>query len=164
MCWILAMMSSPVLCAGGCLTPIRAYRAAAVQSAGSHCAGRGPILYMLCDLQVGVENYHDWIRLVAELTVNSLNAWQWSGSSVYYLLGLWSRLVSSMPYLKGESPSLLDTFVPKIIRAYIHSRCAWGSSLCTSKGTLRAAVGLVSAFAVCSCLCWTAPGLRYHPA
>lgn len=73
-------------------------------------------------LQVGVQNYQDWIRLVAELTVNSLNAWHWSGSSVYYLLGLWSRLVSSMPYLKGDSPSLLDTFVPKISRAYINSR------------------------------------------
>ena len=71
---------------------------------------------------MGVQNYQDWIRLVAELTVNSLNAWHWSGSSVYYLLGLWSRLVSSMPYLKGDSPSLLDTFVPKISRAYINSR------------------------------------------
>ena len=69
-----------------------------------------------------MQNYQDWIRLVAELTVNSLNAWHWSGSSVYYLLGLWSRLVSSMPYLKGDSPSLLDTFVPKISRAYINSR------------------------------------------
>ena len=79
-------------------------------------------------VQVGVQNYQDWIRLVAELTVNSLNAWHWSGSSVYYLLGLWSRLVSSMPYLKGDSPSLLDTFVPKISRAYINSRLVHASS------------------------------------
>lgn len=33
-----------------------------------------------------------------------------------------SRLVSSMPYLKGDAPSLLDTFVPKITHAYITSR------------------------------------------
>eukprot|EP00891_Asterochloris_glomerata_P007395 jgi/Astpho2/7395/fgenesh1_pm.00114_%23_12_t len=83
--------------------------------------GRLKTNYQLAEL-VGVQNYQDWIRLVAELTVNSLNAWHWSGSSVYYLLGLWSRLVSSMPYLKGDSPSLLDTFVPKISRAYINSR------------------------------------------
>lgn len=40
----------------------------------------------------------------------------------YYLLGLWSRLVSSMPYLKGDSPSLLEANVPKITEAYISFR------------------------------------------
>ncbi len=30
--------------------------------------------------------------------------------------------MSSMPYLKGDAPSLLDTFVPKITHAYITSR------------------------------------------
>jgi hypothetical protein len=32
------------------------------------------------------------------------------------------RLVSSMPYLKGDSPSLLEANVPKITQAYITSR------------------------------------------
>ena len=73
---------------------------------------------------MGVDNYHEWIQLVAEFTVNSLNSWHWASGSVYYLLGLWSRLVSSMPYLKGDSPSLLETYVPKITEAYITSRCA----------------------------------------
>ena len=73
-------------------------------------------------MQVNVEKYHEWIQLVAELTVSSLNSWQWASNSVYYLLGLWSRLVSSMPYLKGESPSLLETYVPKITEAYLTSR------------------------------------------
>ena len=49
--------------------------------------------------------------------------------SVYYLLGLWSRLVSSMPYLKGESPSLLETYVPKITEAYLTSRHALSCTL-----------------------------------
>ena len=75
-------------------------------------------------MQVNVEKYHEWIQLVAELTVSSLNSWQWASNSVYYLLGLWSRLVSSMPYLKGESPSLLETYVPKITEAYLTSRLA----------------------------------------
>jgi exportin-7 len=74
-------------------------------------------------MQVAVDNYSEWIQLVADLTIQSLNAWSWAQGSVYYLLGLWSRLVSSMPYLKGDSPSLLDTNVPKIMKAYIESRC-----------------------------------------
>ncbi len=30
----------------------------------------------------------------------ALNNWQWAGGGSYYLVGLWSRLVSSMPCLK----------------------------------------------------------------
>ena len=41
---------------------------------------------------------------------------------MYYLLGMWSRLVASVPYLKGDSPSLLDEFVPKITEGFIISR------------------------------------------
>lgn len=41
---------------------------------------------------------------------------------MYYLLGLWSRLVTSVPYLKGDAPSLLDEFVPKITEGFITSR------------------------------------------
>lgn len=37
-----------------------------------------------------------------------------------------SRLVSSMPYLKGDAPSQLDVYVPKITRAYITSRLESG--------------------------------------
>eukprot|EP00898_Chlorokybus_atmophyticus_P001655 jgi/Chlat1/2490/Chrsp175S02362 len=70
--------------------------------------GRLKTNYQLSEL-VSVENYSEWIQL-------------WASGSVYYLLGLWSRLVSSMPYLKGDSPSLLDNYVPKITEAYITSR------------------------------------------
>mmetsp|Transcript_8801 Transcript_8801/g.18815 ORF Transcript_8801/g.18815 Transcript_8801/m.18815 type:complete len:1064 (-) Transcript_8801:979-4170(-) len=83
--------------------------------------GRLKTNYQLSEL-VAVDNYTDWIQQVAELTINSLNSWQWASSSVYYLLGLWSRLVSSMPYLKGDSPSLLEANVPQITQAYITSR------------------------------------------
>jgi len=71
-----------------------------------------------------VDGYTEWIQLVADLTVSSLGSWQWAAGSVYYLLGLWSRLVSSMPYLKGDSPSMLETYVPRINQAYITSRWA----------------------------------------
>lgn len=59
---------------------------------------------------------------MAEFTSKSLQSWQWASSSVYYLLGLWSRLVTSVPYLKGDAPSLLDEFVPKITEGFITSR------------------------------------------
>lgn len=42
-------------------------------------------------LQVSVDNYTEWIQLVAQMTIDSLNSWQWAKDSVYYLLGLWSR-------------------------------------------------------------------------
>ncbi|KAL3829837.1 hypothetical protein ACJIZ3_018639 [Penstemon smallii] len=83
--------------------------------------GRFRINYQLSEL-VNMEGYVDWIRLVAEFTSKSLLSWKWASSSVYYLLGLWSRLVSSVPYLKADSPSLLDEFVPKITEGFITSR------------------------------------------
>lgn len=83
--------------------------------------GRFRVNYQLSEL-VNVEGYSDWIRLVAEFTLKSLQSWQWASNSVYYLLGLWSRLVSSVPYLKGDAPSLLDEYVPKITESFITSR------------------------------------------
>ena len=47
---------------------------------------------------------------------------EWASNSVYYLLSLWSRLVASMPYLKGETPSHLEQYVPQVITAFINSR------------------------------------------
>uniref|UniRef100_A0A803MUK9 Exportin-7/Ran-binding protein 17 TPR repeats domain-containing protein n=1 Tax=Chenopodium quinoa TaxID=63459 RepID=A0A803MUK9_CHEQI len=83
--------------------------------------GRFRVNYQLSEL-VNMEGYSDWIHLVAEFTSKSLQSWQWASSSVYYLLGLWSRLVTSVPYLKGDAPSLLDEFVPKITEGFITSR------------------------------------------
>jgi len=59
---------------------------------------------------------------VATFTIDSFKHWQWAANSVYYLLSLWSRLVASMPYLKGDVPSQLDSYVPQVITAFIHSR------------------------------------------
>ncbi|GLT76401.1 hypothetical protein SLA2020_480630 [Shorea laevis] len=83
--------------------------------------GRFKVNYQLSEL-VNVEGYSDWIQLVAEFTLKSLQSWQWASSSVYHLLGLWSRLVASIPYLKSDAPSSLDEFVPKITEGFISSR------------------------------------------
>ncbi|KAL6753879.1 armadillo-type protein [Haematococcus lacustris] len=97
--------------------------------------GRLKTNYQLSEL-VAVEHYTEWIQQVAELTIRSLNSWQWAATSVFYLLGLWSRLVSSMPYLKGDSPSLLEANVPAITQAYITSRLE-SVSLVLSNGALE---------------------------
>ncbi|CAL9754211.1 unnamed protein product [Musa acuminata subsp. burmannicoides] len=83
--------------------------------------GRFKVNFQLSEL-LSVEIYTDWIHLVAEFTTKSLQSWQWASNSVYYLLGLWSRLVTSVPYLKGDTPSLLDETVPKITEGFITSR------------------------------------------
>lgn len=67
--------------------------------------------------------YPDWIRYVAELTLHCISSdWNVVGNSLYYLLTLWSRLVSSMSKLKRNSSSYLDTYVEKIVEAYVTSR------------------------------------------
>ncbi|VAH76175.1 unnamed protein product [Triticum turgidum subsp. durum] len=83
--------------------------------------GRFKVNYQLSEL-LNVEFYGEWLGLVAEFTTKSLLSWQWASNSVYYLLSLWSRLVTSVPYLKGDTPSLLDETVPKITEGFITSR------------------------------------------
>ena len=71
---------------------------------------------------VQAEDYPGWIAAVAAFTVDSFKHWQWATNSVFYLLSLWSRLVASMPYLKGDTPSQLEQYVPQVITAFISSR------------------------------------------
>mmetsp|Transcript_23338 Transcript_23338/g.78457 ORF Transcript_23338/g.78457 Transcript_23338/m.78457 type:complete len:1080 (-) Transcript_23338:139-3378(-) len=71
---------------------------------------------------VVAECYSDWIDLVASFTIDSFQHWQWASNSVYYLLSLWSRLVASIPYLKGDASSHLEKYVPQVTRAFILSR------------------------------------------
>nr|POE61109.1 exportin-7 [Quercus suber] len=83
--------------------------------------GRFKVNYQLSEL-VNADGYTDWIRLVADFTLKSLHSWQWAGSSVYYLLGMWSRLVTSVRFLKTDTANLLDEYAPKIIEGFISSR------------------------------------------
>ncbi|XP_047307170.1 exportin-7-A-like isoform X3 [Impatiens glandulifera] len=83
--------------------------------------GRFKVNYQLSEL-VNMEGYSSWIHLVAEFTLKSLQSWQWASGSVYYLLGLWYRLVASVPYLKANAPNLLNEYVPKIIEHFISSK------------------------------------------
>ena len=77
--------------------------------------------YQLSEL-VQADCYAEWLDAVAKFTIESFFHWQWATNSVHYLLSLWSRLVASMPYLKGDAPSRLEEYVPQVIRAFISSR------------------------------------------
>uniref|UniRef100_A0A6T6CE73 Importin N-terminal domain-containing protein n=1 Tax=Compsopogon caeruleus TaxID=31354 RepID=A0A6T6CE73_9RHOD len=78
--------------------------------------------YQLQEL-VNSDLYGEWIGLVSQFTLQSLTAdWNWVGNSLHFLLCLWSRLVSSLPYLKGDALSYLDEHVQKIVETYVTSR------------------------------------------
>jgi len=72
---------------------------------------------------VSLSIYPQWIELVSNFTLNSLASdWSWVGESLYYLLSLWSKLITAMPYSKRGKESFLDAYVPKIVEQYITSR------------------------------------------
>eukprot|EP00667_Euglena_gracilis_P000992 EG_transcript_991 len=78
--------------------------------------------YQLSEL-VSADAYGQWVELCAQFTIQSFINWRSTGKSHFFLLTLWSRLVSSQPYLKGgDKPSLLETFIPQVADAYIKSR------------------------------------------
>eukprot|EP00002_Diphylleia_rotans_P028516 TRINITY_DN5761_c0_g1_i2.p1 TRINITY_DN5761_c0_g1~~TRINITY_DN5761_c0_g1_i2.p1 ORF type:complete len:1042 (-),score=181.91 TRINITY_DN5761_c0_g1_i2:22-3147(-) len=77
--------------------------------------------YQIVEL-VAAEGYQEWISLVHGFTLSSLQAYQWAPNSKYYLLGLWSKLVASLPYLRSEIPSGIDKYAPEVVQAYVQSR------------------------------------------
>jgi len=77
--------------------------------------------YQLGELVV-VENYAEAIQLIANFTVQSLQMWQFAPNSVHYLLSLWQRMVTSVPYVKAPEPHYLNTYTPEVVKAYITSR------------------------------------------
>ena len=71
---------------------------------------------------VADDGYEECISTIAGFTIESFGAWKWAGNSVHYLLSLWDRLISSIPYIKSERPHMLETHSPGITEAYIRSR------------------------------------------
>lgn len=79
---------------------------------------------------VGVDEYERWVEYAARITVESLTSWQFGLNADHYLLSFWSRMVATLPYLKGPKPSLLDVFVPQIVEAFVQSRIAMAKEVC----------------------------------
>lgn len=95
--------------------------------------------YQLEDL-VRTDGYGEWVAQLAHFSVESLGQPLKYKNSLPYLLGLWSRLVGSVPYLRastsaggaggGSAPTaaagpldpLLDAYVPQVVGAYVRGR------------------------------------------
>lgn len=77
--------------------------------------------FQLAEL-VNIDGYNTWVTYAAKFTVSSLQAWVWANNSLHYLLSLWDRMISSIPYVKSEKPHDLRLYSPMITEAYITSR------------------------------------------
>jgi exportin-7 len=102
--------------------------------------------YQLSEL-MKADSFPEWMDLTPTFTVKSFQQWQWSCNSVHYLLGLWSRLVAALPYVRTErsssggsssnnnmnhggngaasgvmSVTFLDNVIPRIVQSYVQSR------------------------------------------
>lgn len=69
-----------------------------------------------------VDDYPLLMKMIAEFSVSSLQAWNYAPNSVHYLFSLWQRMVASVPYVKASEPHLLETYAPEVTKAYITSR------------------------------------------
>uniref|UniRef100_F1KSW2 Exportin-7 n=1 Tax=Ascaris suum TaxID=6253 RepID=F1KSW2_ASCSU len=84
--------------------------------------------YQLCEL-MKVEEYAGMMALLADFTIHSLRAYEFSVNSTYYLLSFWQRMVSSVPYVKATDPHLLNLYCPKITSAFIESRLEYAKAV-----------------------------------
>lgn len=86
--------------------------------------GRLKASYQLSEL-VRTPGFSDWLGLAVDFTVKSLENWEMSMNSIHYLLALWARLVSALPYLKPEAndgqvfSQFLRQCVMQVVQAYI---------------------------------------------
>jgi exportin-7 len=81
--------------------------------------------------------YNDWIMLMATFTTKSFQAWHWAPNSVYYLLSLWSRLVSSIAYLQANEDTKLEVLAPQILESYVRSRLSSVEAVAQSNGQIE---------------------------
>ena len=67
--------------------------------------GRLKASYQLSEL-VKTTGFMEWLELARAFTAQSLHNWQGCMNSIHYLLALWGRLVSAIPYLKADEVDL----------------------------------------------------------
>lgn len=71
---------------------------------------------------VSADCYNEWIDLISDFTIKSFGFWQWGMNNTFYLLSAWQRLLCARSYLKGNKPSMLEKYAPRIVQAYITAR------------------------------------------
>ena len=86
--------------------------------------------YQLREL-IHTQGYKEWIDLAYQFAVESFQEMHVLGDSVHYILGLWSKMVSAVPYVhhsgqdSNASDPMLESYSPKvsyICRLYISPR------------------------------------------
>lgn len=86
--------------------------------------GRLKSSFQLSEL-VRTPGFSDWLGLAVDFTIKSLQNWEMSMNSIHYLLALWGRLVSALPYLKPEAndgqvfSQFLRQCVMQVVQSYI---------------------------------------------
>lgn len=100
--------------------------------------GRLKANYQLTEL-LRTDLYREWIELVANFSAASFDNLAWAQNSLHFILGLWSKLVAAVPYVKYEvsrtsgggsggdgggdgSDPRLDRFAPQVVQAYVRAR------------------------------------------
>lgn len=66
--------------------------------------------------------YKEVMEMITKFTVTSLRVLNFAPNSLYYLLNMWQKLVSSCPFVRATDAHLLEQFTPQITEAYITSR------------------------------------------
>ncbi|KAL2895725.1 Ran-binding protein 17 [Bienertia sinuspersici] len=65
----------------------------------------------------------NFIVVVCCIKIFWIPSFQWTSSSVFYLLALWSKMLTSLPLMKNSNSNFhIDEFVPKILEGFISSR------------------------------------------
>jgi len=75
---------------------------------------------------VKFSGFVDWLRYAADFTVTSIQNWQWSRNSIHYLLAMWVRLVSAVPYVRADTgehgfTQTFETQVKRVVECYLTS-------------------------------------------
>jgi len=102
--------------------------------------GRLKANYQLNEL-VRVEGYLDWVESVTNFTLKSFQQWQWSLNSIHYLLALWGRLISAVPYVRSDigaknHTQRLQECVQLVMQCYVQSMIDCVETVLMSEGTI----------------------------
>eukprot|EP00697_Spironema_sp_BW2_P016657 gnl/Spiro4/8034_TR4230_c0_g1_i1.p1 gnl/Spiro4/8034_TR4230_c0_g1~~gnl/Spiro4/8034_TR4230_c0_g1_i1.p1 ORF type:complete len:1070 (+),score=209.44 gnl/Spiro4/8034_TR4230_c0_g1_i1:195-3404(+) len=73
---------------------------------------------------VTTNHYRQFMDGFADFTGKALQNWEWTVKGLEFILGVWAHLVSSLPNLKHDHPTLLETYVPQLIQTFVTSRLA----------------------------------------
>ena len=71
---------------------------------------------------IKTDDYKQNMQMITKFTVTSLRVLNFAPNSLYYLLNMWQKMVSSCPFVRATDAHLLEQFTPDITETYITSR------------------------------------------